>query len=404
MTTLDFGLIRTPGEILFGTGTVDALPSRIARTGRRALICVDPVLEQTSAFQQALETAHRLGVETELVAQVESELPVELVRNAARNGKDFRPDVIVGYGGGSSLDLAKLLALLIVHEAPVPTFYGENKVPGPVLPLIAVPTTAGTGSEVTPVAVLSDPQRELKVGVSSPHLIPQVAIVDPALTLGAPRTVMAHAGADALVHAVEAATASQPYHAVEDELPVFVGKNALSTVLALEAVTRITANLPRAVSEPEELSPRVGLAFGSLLAGIAFGSAGTHLSHAIQYPVGALTRTSHGLGTGLLLPFVLTAILPEATTQLATVGRAMGITGTDEHTLANGAVTGIRELLDAIDIPRSLAEIGLVEADMQRVAQLAGGVSRLADNAPVENSPSLITSIVEAAFSGEVTS
>lgn len=403
MTTLNFGLMRTPGEILFGTGTIDALPSRIARAGNRVLICVDPVLEQTSAFQQTLARTHRLGVQTELVSEVEPELPLEVVRRAAHRGRAFRPDVIVGYGGGSSLDLAKLLALLITHEAPVSTFYGENKVPGPVLPLIAAPTTAGTGSEVTPVAVLSDPQRELKVGVSSPHLIPRVAIVDPALTLGAPRTVVAYAGADALAHAVEAATARQPLHTVDEELPVFVGRNTLSTVLALEAVTQITANLPQAVATPEDLAPRVGLASGSLLAGIAFGSAGTHLAHAIQYPVGALTQTPHGLGTGLLLPFALTAILSEATPPLAAIGRAMGLTGTDEYALATGAVAGIRELLDSIGIPRSLAEIGLVHDDLPRVVELAGSVNRLAGNSPVENSSPLITSIVEAALSGEIT-
>lgn len=402
MTTFDLGLIRTPTEILFGTGTVDALPDRIADIGKRALICVDPALEQTPAFGQAMARSHERGVQTAVIALVEPELPVEVVREAARAGQAFRPDVVVGYGGGSSLDLAKLVALLISHDDPVPTFYGEHNVPGPVLPLIAVPTTAGTGSEVTPVAVLSDPERELKVGISSPYLIPRVAIVDPALTLGAPRAVMAHAGADALVHAVEAATARQPHHVLEDELPVFVGRNALSTVLALEAVARITANLARAVAEPEQLTPRIGLAFGSLLAGVAFASAGTHLSHAIQYPVGALTQTPHGLGTGLLLPHVLTALLPEAISPIAAVGRAMGVAGADELALATGAIAGIRELWDTIGIPRSLAEIGLAEADLPRVVELAGGVGRLAGNAPLENSPALIASIVNAAFSGEV--
>lgn len=402
MTDSGFGLIRTPTEILFGTGTISALPRRISELGRRALICVDPALEQSPAFREALAATHRLGVETAIVAEVRAELPVEVVTEAALSARSFAPDVVVGYGGGSSLDLAKLVSLLVTYEHPVSTFYGENSVPGAVLPIVAVPTTAGTGSEVTPVAVMSDPARELKVGISSSHLIPRVAIVDPALTLGAPQAVMAHAGADALVHAVEAVTAHRPCHALEAELPVFVGRNDLSSVLALEAVRQITENLPRAVAEPDELAPRVGLALGSLLAGIAFGSAGTHLSHAIQYPVGALTQTPHGLGTGLLLPHVLTSIMPEATAQIAAVGRAMGISDADEESLAKRAVVGLRVLFDSIGIPRSLAEIGLADIDLPRVVELASSVKRLAGNAPGEASPSLIASIVDSAFNGEI--
>lgn len=402
MTDLGFGLIRTPTEIMFGTGTVDALPRKISEAGGRALICVDPALVDTVPFQRALVTTHQLGVETTVVAQVRAELPVATVTEAAASTRTFQPDVVVGYGGGSSLDLAKLISLLATYQDPVSDFYGENNVPGPVLPIIAVPTTAGTGSEVTPVAVLSDPERELKVGVSSPHLIPRVAIVDPALTLGAPPQVIAHAGADALVHAVEAATARRPRHVLEAELPVFIGRNDLSTILALEAVTQITENLPRAVTEPDDLAPRIGLALGSLLAGIAFGSAGTHLSHAIQYPVGAMTQTSHGLGTGLLLPHVLAAILPEATTEIAAVGRAMGIAGTNAPSVATGAVDSLHELLDSIGIPRSLAAIGLSEADLPRVVELASSVTRLAGNAPIDAPPSLIAAIVDSAFTGDI--
>lgn len=395
-----FGLLRLPRSVTFASGAVTALPRQVADTGRRAAICVDPALAQTPAFRHAHQGIRASGVATMLITDVHPELPIESVHRAAAALAGFEPDLVVGYGGGSSLDLAKLLALLAVHDRPLPDFYGENKVPGPVLPVIAVPTTAGTGSEATPVAVLTDPSRELKVGVSSPHLVPHAAIVDPALTLGAPPPVIAYAGADALVHAVEAATAIRPERRLDDRLPVFVGENDLGTPLALIAVRHLTENLSAAVTRPDDLAPREGLALGSLLAGMAFGAAGTHLSHAIQYPVGAMTSTPHGLGTGMLLPYVLEAILPDATARVAAVGRAMNVTGEDETSLARAAIARIRQILQSIGVPRTLAEIGLAEAALPRVTELACGVTRLAGNSPVGAEPDLVESIVRAAFAG----
>lgn len=395
-----FGVLRLPADVTFGTGTIHSLPLRVAATGRRAVICVDPALAETPAFTEAHRNITAAGVKTALVADVQPELPIAALHRSVDSVRDFGADVVVGYGGGSALDLAKLIALLLTHHGPLPTFYGENQVPGPVLPVIAVPTTAGTGSEVTPVAVLTDPDTELKVGISSPHLIPRAAIVDPDLTLGAPSRVVAYAGADALVHAVEAATAIRPNHNFSAQLPVFVGANDLCLPIALEAARHLVANLPMAVADADDVAPREGLALGSLLAGMAFGSAGTHLSHAIQYPLGAMTGTPHGLGTGMLLPYVLDALLPEATSSLAAVGRALGVVGENEDDLARGAIKRIREVMGAIGIPHTLADIGVEESDLPRVVELACSVSRLVDNTPVDPSPELVDSVVRAAFTG----
>src|SRR5207302_7734368 len=177
------------------------------------------------------------------------------------------PRCMIGLGGGSSIDLAKLVALGVAHGEDLRSFYGEEQVPGPIAPVIAMPTTAGTGSEVTPVAVLTDPEAVLKVGISSRYLIPTYALVDPILTHGCPPSVTAHAGIDALAHAIEAYTAARRQLPLGSDA-VFVGKNSLSDALALVAVSNIAPNLPAA--SRDEPDARAAVAYGSLCAGLAF--------------------------------------------------------------------------------------------------------------------------------------
>src|SRR5690606_4069491 len=228
-----FGVLRAPDHIHFGRGARAGLAPATARLGRRALVVVDPFLAGSPEFQTAAAELRASGVEVRIHAEVTPELPVDHVAAAAEAARGFAPDVVVAWGGGSALDLGKLLALLLVHPGPLADYYGEHRVPGPVLPIVAVPTTAGTGSEGTPVAVVSDPDRELKVGVSDAALIPRVAIVDPELTIGAPAPVTAYAGIDAIVHAAESFTAAPRDPAWGDTLPIFVGRNRFSSLLGL---------------------------------------------------------------------------------------------------------------------------------------------------------------------------
>ena len=197
--------------------------------------------------------------------------------------------------------------------------------PGPIVPLIALPTTAGTGSEATPVAVITDPATEMKIGVASRHLIPRHAICDPLLTIGAPPTVTAHAGIDALSHAIEAFMAAREEPSPELVLGrPQVGKNLLSDALAVTAAGYIVRNLVRAVEDGSDLEARSGMLYGSLLAGIAFGNSGVSAAHALQFAVGAATHTSHGLGTGLLLPYVMEYNRPARPDEIAELSSLMG--------------------------------------------------------------------------------
>jgi alcohol dehydrogenase len=371
--------------------------------GARALVVADPFLATTDAFAQLHLALTEAGVDTRVVTDVPPELPVGAVQNAAESVREFGADVILGYGGGSALDAAKLIALLLRHGGHLSDYYGENAVPGPIAPLVAVPTTAGTGSEVTPVAVVSDPGSELKVGVSSPFLIPVAAFVDPELTLAAPGGVTAHAGIDAFVHAVESFTAAPLALDPAAPQPVFTGRNALTAPLSVEAAGVIFRNLGTVVDDPTNRGAREAMAYGSLLAGMAFGPTGTHLSHAIQYPIGAMTKTPHGLGTGALLPYVLQATLPAVGPQLTVLGGAMGVvaSGTVDPDAPQQVVDAIAELCASIGLPVALSELGLSDVDADRIVELTLRVGRLVSISPVPADRPFLARIVRAAIAGD---
>ncbi len=398
------GVLRLPSDVRFGYGSRAALPSLAARFGNRVAFVADPFLARTPEFAETLRAVRATGLETLVLSDVPAELPVQAVVDAAEIVRRFAPDVIVGYGGGSALDAAKVVSLLVSYGGSPGDYYGENAVPGPVVPLIAVPTTAGTGSEVTPVAVVSDPAREVKVGISSPWLVPAIALVDPELTVGSPPSVTAHAGIDAFVHAVESYTAASIPLDHSAVLPVFVGRNVLTDPLSLEAAALIHEALPIVLARPTDRDARERMARASLFAGAAFGSAGTHLSHALQYPIGALTHTPHGLGTGLLLPYVLQASLSAVPERLARLGEALGLAPDgDEVSRAQATVDAIAVLCERIGLPHSLAEIGITAADRERVIALTLQARRLVGIAPITADENTVGAIFDAALAGDRT-
>ena len=232
-----FGVLRLPREILFGSGQSAAVGKVASRHGSRALVCTDARFATTDAFAAVMDALTSASIDIRIDATVEPDVPYDSVGRSVERARDFGAELVIGIGGGSCLDMAKCAALLLSHGGSLRDYYGEFKVPGPTLPVIAVPTTAGTGSEVTPVAVISDSSRTLKVGISSPYLIPAAAICDPDLTMTCPPGLTAVAGADALTHAIEAYTALE--RGGDADLPqkhVFVGKSALSDHFALLAI------------------------------------------------------------------------------------------------------------------------------------------------------------------------
>lgn len=396
------GVLRMPRELFFGSGCTALAAQAISELGNRPLIVVDSFLRDHAALTKLVSGLQDRDRHVSLFSEIEPELPVSCIDRAVAAAKGHEPDVIVGFGGGSSLDLAKVVSLMLAAPGEIADYYGENKVPGAVIPIVAIPTTSGTGSEVTPVAVIADPERELKVGISSPHLVPVLSFVDPDLAVSCPPPVTAFAGIDALCHAIESFTSKQRPQPSEYPLPVFVGVNALTSDASLRATTLIMGNLQRAVDDGGDLQARASMSLGSTLAGIAFASGGTHLGHAIQYPVGAMTKTPHGLGVGLLLPYVLEACLPIVPDALHAVARAVNqAAGEEDQPDVDMALRRIVRLREHIGVPHTLADIGVQEADLARVEELTNSVQRLVANAPGDHPEELAGEVVRRAWSGQ---
>lgn len=398
------GTLRLPARVHVGYGARAQLAGLVRVHGRRVLAVVDPFLLGTSVLTQIVDELAAADLAVRVHGDITPELPVDTLTAAAAVAREHRADVILAIGGGSALDAAKMVALLSAYEGPLSRYYGENQVPGPVVPIVAAPTTAGTGSEVTPIAVVSDPERELKVGISSPYLVPVAAVVDPELTLGAPATVTAYAGIDALVHAMESFTARPLTLDWSAPLPVFTGRNALAEPIALQAAALLGPSLPVAVAEPGHRGAREAVARGALLAGIAFGSTGTHLCHALQYPIGGITKTPHGLGTGLLLPFVLDLMRedPASAERIAALGAALeGISPAESS--AERTVARVVAINASIGVPPDLAAIGLDRGQLPQIAELGLRSARLLAIAPVDPTHDVLLELLERAHAGSLT-
>jgi alcohol dehydrogenase class IV len=401
-----FGLLRSPREVLLGVGQRRVLPAVVGGLGRRALVVTDPQLAAGPGLRELVDGLTAAGTAVRVFDEAAPELPVEQVPVAADVARGHDADVVIGFGGGSCLDLAKVLALLLAHGGEPADYYGEGLVPGPTAPMVAVPTTAGTGSEVTPVAVVTDPSRTIKVGISSPHLIPAVAVCDPELTVSCPRAVTAAAGADALTHGIEAFTAvRRPPTPELSRERVFVGTNVLTDLFALEAVRAVAANLHRACDVPDDLEARSGMMRGALAGGFAFGTAGTAAAHALQYPIGALTHTAHGTGVGTLIPYVMAFNAPERVEKLGELARALGAAHGESEpaTLARAAVRTVADLLASVGIPRTLAELGVQAERLPDVARDALSARRLAENNPRPLDEESALELLRAAHAGDLT-
>ncbi len=401
-----FAALRLPREILFGKGQRHVIATVAARLGRRALVCTDERFAATPAFAEIVAALKSASVDVFVHDRVLPDVPRDTVAVCVEEARGFAPDMVIGIGGGSCLDMAKCAALLISHGGLLQDYYGEFKVPEPTLPLIAVPTTAGTGSEVTPVAVISDPDRTLKVGISSPHLIPAAAICDPELTMTCPAGLTAIAGADALTHAIEAFTAAR--RGTDPALPqqhVFIGKSALTDHFALLAIRLLGRSLENAYRNPSDEDARADVMMGALAAGCAFGSAGTGAAHAIQYPVGAVTHTPHGLGVATMLPYVMTYNRKAAAADIAEVGVALGLeaAGTVEDR-ADATIAEISRLFAGIGITPTLAQLGLPADRIDWTAEQALGIDRLIKNNARPFDLPAMRRLVQAAYDGDLAS
>ncbi len=373
---------HSAGQLLFGCGAVRELGFLAARRKwRRVFVVTDPVLAAAGLVERVQAPLAEAGITVEVFDGGEPEPSLDVALRAAQYAAQFRPEAILGLGGGSNLDLAKIVAVLFTHGGKPSGYFSWDNVPGPVTPILGVPTTAGTGSEVSHAAVLTDTQQKLKVSTLSNYLRPAVAVVDPEMTLTCPAKVTADSGIDALTHAIEAYTATD-----FSELPLGLGETAayegrhpLGDVLAERAITLIGEHLRRAVHEPHNLKAREGMALAATLAGLAFSNCAVALVHALEYPLGGEVHCSHGAGNGLLLPFVMRYNLGERTARFARIAQLLGepVEGMPEMEAAERAVAAVEQLKQDIGIPLRIRDLGAREDQLPEFAKKAFAIKRL---------------------------
>ena len=350
---------------------------------RRPLIVTDPGLVNAGLVEpvkfSVAEGCDRVSLFSAVSADPSEAVVLEAL-NVLRSGD---VDGVIGLGGGSSMDVAKAIAVLAAGDQCLADVYGVDKVAGSRLPLILIPTTAGTGSEVTPVAVITTGETT-KAGISSATLLPDIAVLDAELTLGLPAAVTAMTGIDAMVHAIEAYTSK-------------IKKNPLSDMLARQALTLLSANQRRVLSHPDDVSAREAMLLGATLAGQAFANAPVAAVHALAYPLGGHYHMPHGLSNALMLPAVLrfNASVAEADyLELAPL-----LPGAVKPGL-EGFVSWFEELIADAALPTTLAKAGVPEQDLPMLAVDAMQQQRLLMNNPVEVDEVAALSLYSAAWSG----
>jgi alcohol dehydrogenase class IV len=354
----------------------------LAAGARRVLIVTSPALIE-AARRLAARLAPGAAVEIcDLVAAEPTIHSFEAVRAVERT---FRCDTVVGLGGGSALDVAKLVAAMAGSEQDVRTVFGINLLGGRGARLVCLPTTSGTGSEVSPNAILTDEAEQLKKGVVSPFLVPDAAYIDPLLTVSMPPTITASTGMDALTHCIEAYT-NRFAHPVVD-------------VYAIEGIRRIASSLAQAVANGADLDARESMCLGSMYGGLCLGPVNTAAVHALAYPLGGEFHVAHGLSNAVLLPAVMEFNLPACPEHFAKVAEAMGVAPTgDPAETARRGIEAVRRLSRACGTDVPLSKLGIGDSVIPRLAESAMKVTRLTKNNPRELTLEAAEGIYRAAY------
>jgi len=333
-----------------------------------------------------LAALRRADIQATVFSDVQADPPEAVVLQAAEAARAAGADMVIGFGGGSSMDTAKLVALLACTPQQLGAIYGIGLAAGPRLPLIQVPTTAGTGSEVTPISIVTTPTSEKK-GVVTPLLLPDAAVLDSLLTLGVPPAVTAMTGVDAMVHAIEAFTSRHK-------------KNAISDALAVKALQLLYGNLREVVGEAASADARERMLLGSMLAGMAFANAPVAAVHALAYPLGGHYHLPHGLSNSLMLTAVLRFNLSHATAEYAALGRAIlpALATAPDAEAAERFVQAITDITAGMPYAQSLRAAGIPRDALPQLAGDAMKQQRLLVNNPRDVTHDDALRLYEAAF------
>lgn len=345
--TADLFTFEAPARLTFGAGAVGKFPDLIAGFGRRALVVSDPGIAKAGILDRVLGFLRDAHVSSDAFTSVEPNPSVETVEAAHALYRKSDAEFVVAVGGGSSMDVAKVVAVLAAHGGGVRDYEGIGKVPGPVVPSVAIPTTAGTGSEVTVFAVITDRQRRFKMTIGSPFLVPQVAICDPELTISMPKPLTAATGMDALTHGIECFINTTP--------------NPIAKALAMESIRLIGGALRTAYQRGSDLPARSTMLLGSTMAAMAFTRTRLGNVHAMSHPLGAFFDVPHGVANAILLPYVMAWNLRSCLGTYPPIAVAMGeeVDGMPPERASERAVEAVQRLSRDVGIPEHLREVGV---------------------------------------------
>jgi alcohol dehydrogenase class IV len=371
MTTSANYTLLNAGKIVAGTGSIGGIAAEAAELGAgKALLITDKGVWNAGLVDRPRQLLEAAGINVEIVNDTPPEPEVEQVNAIFGRVRNLGCELIVGIGGGSAMDVAKLIAVLLTNDLSLRQLLDKVPIKKRGLPTIMVPTTAGTGAEVTPNAIVLVPEEELKVGIVSSKMMPDCVILDPLMTAKLPPAITASTGMDALTHAIECYTSKK--------------SNPFSDTFALKAISLLTGSIRRAYRDGGDLDARHDMLLGAMFGGLCIATSSTTAVHALAYPLGGKYRIPHGLSNAILLPHVMNFNMDAATEKFRDIAAAMGIgvAGIPAREAAEKMVANLFSLIEDLNIEPSLKKQGITDSELDLMVEAAAKVTRLLDNNP----------------------
>lgn len=363
---------QTADNIVAGKNSIETLKENIDIIGgkvKAALIVTQKPMKDLGFVDVITKQLNEKGIKVDVNTNTIPEPTIQSIEDISSNIKKEHYDVLIGIGGGSVLDTTKILAVLETNGDSIKEILGTNLVKYPGTPTVLIPTTAGTGSEVTPNAIVTLPEEQLKIGMVSRYLLPKLVLVDPSLTVGLPKAITASTGMDAFIHSLESYISNKA--------------NPISDMFALRSIKLISSSIVEAYENGKSIKARENMILGSLFGGMALTAAGTAAVHALAYPLGGSFKIAHGVANSMLLPHVMEFNMDCITDRLYDVAEPMGIErNLPANKVAEKVIERLREWIKILEIPQDLKEYGVKKDDIHGLAVAASKVTRLLGNNP----------------------
>jgi alcohol dehydrogenase len=368
---MDIVRMRFSNRVWFGPGSVSKLEEEAKSLGaKHALVITDKGIRNAGLLDHALDPLRASGVEAEVYDDVSPEPPIEILEQCHETYRKERFDLVVGIGGGSPLDVAKSMGVLLTNDGGPRDYLGVDLVPKPGTPSILIPTTSGTGAEATPNAIFSIEEEKVKKAIVSSHIIPAVAVLDPELTLGLPPAQTAASGVDALTHCLETYVA--------------LNANPMTEMFSIEGMRLIADSIRRAVANGRDLRARSDMLLGSYYGGVCLAGASAGAIHALSYPLGGRYHVPHGIGNAMLFPHVMEFNFVADLEKFSAIAELLGeeVEGLSLREAAEASVHAVHSLCEDVGVPTTLQELNIDPSAIPELAEAAAQITRILDFNP----------------------